>query len=204
MNTPNASLETPTDLGYWRLRIGGQEVDARSGESLEITNPATGGVLGTVANAGPEDVERAVQAAQESFDSAVWRGMPAAKRARILNSVADQIEARLDELYRLETLNNGRPVIETKAQLSRLPDWYRYNAALLLAARDDVIPMPGSYHTYTSRFPLGVVGILSPFNHPLMIASKSLAPALATGNSIVLKPSEQTPFTSSAAGRRLR
>lgn len=196
MNTPNASLETPTDLGYWRLRIGGQEVDAWSGESLEVTNPATGEVLGRVASAGREDVERAVEAAQKSFDAGVWSGVPTAKRARILNSVADHIEARLDELYRLETLNNGRPVIETKAQLSRLPDWYRYNAALLLATRDYVLPMPGPYHTYTSRFPLGVVGILSPFNHPLMIASKSLAPALATGNSVVLKPSEQTPFTS--------
>ena len=196
MNTPNASIEKPASLGYWRLRIGGLEQDAQSGQSLEIVNPATGEILGSVANADREDVDRAVEAAQRSFDAAVWRGLPPSRRARILNSIADHIEQRLEDLYRLETLNNGRPVIETRAQLSRLPDWYRYNAALLLAAREYVLPMPGPYHTYTSRFPVGVVGILSPFNHPLMIASKSLAPALATGNSVVLKPSEQTPFTS--------
>jgi len=162
---------------------------------LEVVNPATGELLGTVASAGRDDVDRAVGAAQKSFAAGVWRDLPIARRARILNAIADTIERRIDDLYRLETLNNGRPVNETKAQLSRLPDWYRYNAALLLAAREYVIPMPGPYHTYTSRFPLGVVAILSPFNHPLMIASKSLAPALATGNSVVLKPSEQTPYT---------
>lgn len=162
---------------------------------MEVVNPATGELLGTVASAGRDDVDRAVGAAQKSFAAGVWRDLPIARRARILNAIADTIERRIDDLYRLETLNNGRPVNETKAQLSRLPDWYRYNAALLLAAREYVIPMPGPYHTYTSRFPLGVVAILSPFNHPLMIASKSLAPALATGNSVVLKPSEQTPYT---------
>jgi acyl-CoA reductase-like NAD-dependent aldehyde dehydrogenase len=100
----------------------------------------------------------------------------------------------------LETDNNGRPITETKAQITRLPEWYRYNAALLLAARDSVVPMSGQYHCYTSRFPLGVVATLSSFNHPLMIASKSVAPALATGNSVVLKPSEQTPLTALLIG----
>jgi len=91
-------------------------------------------------------------------------------------------------------MNNGRPITETKAQITRLPEWYRYNAALLLAHRDAVVPLRGDYHAYTSRFPLGVVAILSPFNHAMMISSKSLAPALATGNTVVLKPSEQTPL----------
>ena len=106
----------------------------------------------------------------------------------------------MDKLYRLETVNNGRPITETKAQITRLPEWYRYNAALLLASRDAVVPMSGQYHSYTSRFPIGVVATLSSFNHPLMIASKSVAPALATGNSVVLKPSEQTPLTALLIG----
>jgi acyl-CoA reductase-like NAD-dependent aldehyde dehydrogenase len=112
-----------------------------------------------------------------------------------MHRFADGIEARMEDLYRIETANNGRPITETKAQITRLPEWYRYNASLLLADRDAVIPMRGDYHSYTSRLPLGVVAILGSFNHPMMIVSKSLAPALATGNSVVLKPSEQTPLT---------
>jgi acyl-CoA reductase-like NAD-dependent aldehyde dehydrogenase len=182
-------------LGHWRLRIGGRETTAASHQRLKIVNPATGLPLATVECAGVEDVDRAVTVAQGAFESGIWREREPADRAKVLNGFADRIEAHLEELYRLETLNNGRPIRETRAQVTRLPEWYRYNAALLLAARDHVIAMPGPYHTYTSRFPLGVVGILSSFNHPLMIASKSLAPALATGNSVVLKPSEQTPLT---------
>jgi acyl-CoA reductase-like NAD-dependent aldehyde dehydrogenase len=183
-------------MGHWLFRINGRPEDARSGARLRVVNPASGEPLGTVAAADVEDVGRAVSSAQIAFESGVWRDLSIAQRARVMNTLADNIERRIDELYRLETLNNGRPINETRAQVARLPDWYRYNAALLLADRDHVIPMPGPYHTYTSRFPLGVVGILSSFNHPLMIGSKSLAPALATGNSVVLKPSEQTPYTS--------
>jgi phenylacetaldehyde dehydrogenase len=182
------------------LIIGGEEVDARSGERLEVRNPATGGVIASVASAGAEDVDRAVRTAKDAFAAGVWRDLPIERRAVVLNALADGIDRRLEDLYHLETVNNGRPVTETKAQITRLGEWYRYNAALLLADRDAVVPVPGPYHSYTSRFPLGVVGILGPFNHPLMIVSKSLAPALATGNSVVLKPSEQTPLTALVLG----
>lgn len=183
-----------------RLLIGGQEVEG-SAELLHLVNPATGEVFAQCHNADASDIDRAVRSAREAFDSGVWRDMAIHQRARILNRFADLLESSMDELYRLETLNNGRPVTETKAQITRLPEWYRYNAALLLADRDAVVPMTGPYHSYTSRFPLGVVATLSSFNHPLMIASKSLAPALATGNSVVLKPSEQTPLTALVVGR---
>ncbi len=138
--------------------------------------------------------------ARTAFDSGVWSRLPVHERARILNRFGDLLERDMDKLYRLETVNNGRPITETKAQITRLPEWYRYNAALLLASRDAVVPMSGQYHSYTSRFPIGVVATLSSFNHPLMIASKSVAPALATGNSVVLKPSEQTPLTALLIG----
>ena len=108
----------------------------------------------------------------------VWSQLPIWERAKVLNRFADLIGDNLEDLFRLETANNGRPIVETRAQISRLSGWYRYNAALLLADRTDVISMPGSYHSYTSRFPIGVVGILSSFNHPLMITSKSLAPGV--------------------------
>lgn len=181
------------------LRIGGHAVDGR-GASIPVTDPSTGKIFAEVAGANEEDLDQAVRVAHDTFVNSDWRYLPPHERALVLNRFADGIEARMEDLYRLETMNNGRPITETKAQITRLPEWYRYNAALLLADRNSVVPMRGQYHSYTSRFPLGVVGILSSFNHPMMIASKSLAPALATGNTVVLKPSEQTPLTALLLG----
>ncbi|HSK91439.1 MAG TPA: aldehyde dehydrogenase [Euzebyales bacterium] len=188
------------DVAHPRMLIGGAWVPAASGATLDVVDPAHGTVIARAPAANEIDVDRAVRAAREAFDAGVWSRRPIAERARVLHRFADTIERRIEDLYRLETVNNGRPIRETRAQVGRLPEWYRYNAALLLADRTAVVPMPGPYHSYTQRFPLGVVGILSSFNHPLMIGSKSLAPALATGNSVVLKPSEQTPLTTLKLG----
>ncbi len=167
---------------------------------LCVVNPSNGATIAMVQSGDESDIDRAVNVANRVFEDGIWSAHPPHERSRVLNRFADLIEAALEELYFLETLNNGRPVTETRAQINRLPEWYRYNAALLLADRGSVVPMPGPYHSYTERFPLGTVGILSSFNHPLMIASKSLAPALATGNSVVLKPSELTPLTALRLG----
>jgi acyl-CoA reductase-like NAD-dependent aldehyde dehydrogenase len=193
------TVELPAGRLATGLRIGGEVVPG-GGAPLEVLNPATGEVLAVVENADLDDIDRAVRTAQEAFETAGWSSMPIHDRARVMHRFADGIEARMEDLYRLETANNGRPITETKAQITRLPEWYRYNASLLLADRDAVVPMRGDYHSYTSRLPLGVVAILASFNHPMMIASKSLAPALATGNSVVLKPSEQTPLTAMLLG----
>jgi acyl-CoA reductase-like NAD-dependent aldehyde dehydrogenase len=178
------------------LFIDGKEVPAEGGRTLDIVNPATGKPIGKLANATEADVDRAVQAAQRAFDKGVWSSASVHERSRVLNRFADLFEADLEEFFRLETLNNGRPVVETRAQIRRLPQFYRYFAALALTRRSDVIPVEGPYLVYTQRVPLGVCGLMTSFNHPLMILSKSLAPALATGNSVVIKPSEQTPITS--------
>jgi phenylacetaldehyde dehydrogenase len=191
-----ARIDPPRDL-----LIGGRWTPSADGGRLPVVDPSTGREVTDVAGAGETDVDAAVEAGRAAFDDGTWSRMTPAARARALNRFADAIEGRTDDLYQLETLCNGRPIAETRAQLGRLPEWYRYNAALLMADRTDVIPMPGPYHTYTSRFPIGVVGILSSFNHPMMIGSKSLAPALATGNSVVLKPSELTPLTSLLLGQ---
>ena len=185
--------KTPARYG---LFVGGTHVEARDGDVLAVRNPATAQVIAEVASAGAGDVAEAVRVAKEASLRGDWRDLPPGQRARVLNRFADLIEDRLEELYGLETANNGRPVRETRAQVARVPEWYRYNAALLLADRSEVVPIGGPYFSYTSRFPIGVAGIISSFNHPLMIGSKSLAPALATGNSVVLKPSELTPLTS--------
>jgi phenylacetaldehyde dehydrogenase len=191
----STSLETcePFDVP---LVIDGEEVPAEGGRVMDIVNPASGRVIGKLANATEGDVDRAVRAGQRAFDSGAWSAASVHQRARVLNAFADLFEADIEEFFRLETLNNGRPVGETRAQIKRLPQFYRYFAALALTRRSDVIPVEGPYLVYTQRVPLGVCGLMTSFNHPLMILSKSLAPALATGNSVVVKPSEQTPITS--------
>src|SRR6195256_6299605 len=181
-----------------QLFINGEFADAASGKTLQIMNPATGGVIGQLADAGTDDVDRAMTAAQRAFKEGKWSEASIQERARVLNRFADLFEADLENFFQLETLNNGRPIVETRAQISRLPQFYRYFAALALTRRSDVIPVEGPYLCYTQRVPLGVVALMTSFNHPLMILSKSLAPALATGNSVVVKPSEQTPITSLA------
>jgi acyl-CoA reductase-like NAD-dependent aldehyde dehydrogenase len=178
-----------------RLFIHGGFTDAAGGKTLDIVNPATGAVIGQLSDADASDVDRAVMAAQQAFEEGKWSGASIQERARVLNRFADLFEADLEAFYKLETLNNGRPIVETRAQISRLPQFYRYFAALALTRRSDVIPVEGPYLCYTQRVPLGVVALMTSFNHPLMILSKSLAPALATGNSVVIKPSEQTPLT---------
>jgi phenylacetaldehyde dehydrogenase len=178
------------------LFIDGKETPAENNRVMDIVNPATGRSIGKLANATEADVDRAVQAAQRAFDKGIWSGASVHERARVLNRFADLFEADIEEFFRLETLNNGRPVRETRAQIARLPQFYRYFAALALTRRSDVIPVEGPYLVYTQRVPLGVCALMTSFNHPLMILSKSLAPALATGNSVVIKPSEQTPITS--------
>lgn len=186
------------------LFIDGQEVAAEGGGTMDIVNPATGKSIGKLARASAADVDRAVQAAQRAFDKGVWSNASVHERSRVLNKFADLFEADIEEFFRLETLNNGRPVVETRAQIRRLPQFYRYFAALALTRRSDVIPVEGPYLVYTQRVPLGVCALMTSFNHPLMILSKSLAPALATGNSVVIKPSEQTPITSMRLVRLLQ
>ncbi|MBO0808743.1 MAG: aldehyde dehydrogenase family protein [Actinobacteria bacterium] len=181
------------------LLVGGAE-RAGGGEPLYPVNPASGEVIAEVQAADERDTDDAVAVAADAFDAGVWRDRTIQHRARVLWRLADILEGCLGELTELETRNNGRPVTETRAQIGRLGEWYRYNASLLLADTGRVTPMPGPYHSYTSRHPLGTVAILAPFNHPLMIASKSLAPALAAGNSVVLKPSELTPLTALRLG----
>ncbi|HEX4384721.1 MAG TPA: aldehyde dehydrogenase [Myxococcales bacterium] len=177
------------------LFIDGKEVAAENGRTMDIFNPATGKTIGKLAFASESDVDQAVQAGQRAFDKGTWSNASVHERARTLNRFADLFEADIEEFFKLETLNNGRPVRETRAQIARLPQFYRYFAALALTRRSDVIPVEGPYLVYTQRVPLGVCALMTSFNHPLMILSKSLAPALATGNSVVIKPSEQTPIT---------
>ena len=163
-----------------------------------IINPATGAPLQSVTEHGAAGIDAAVAKALTAFRTGPWPVMVRSDRARLLLRIADAIEASAERLYTLEALNNGRPITETRAQLSRVPEWFRYNAGLLAAERPAVLPGDGPYLTYQQRLPLGVCGIITPFNHPLLILARSLSAALANGNTVVVKPSELTPLTTLA------
>ncbi|MFI0510949.1 aldehyde dehydrogenase family protein [Streptomyces sp. WSLK1-5] len=169
-----------------------------AGQERPVINPATGSVIRTVADSSVADVDAAVARARAAFLDGPWPAMSRTACGRLLLRVADLIEDAAESLYQLETQNNGRPVTETRAQLSRVPEWFRYNAGLLAAQRDAVLPSDGPYLTYQRRAPLGVCGIITPFNHPLLILARSLSAALATGNTVVVKPSETTPLSTLA------
>src|SRR3954469_12863939 len=175
--------------------IDRSEVLAPRHEQIDVLNPATGEVIARIAHGTAQDVGGAIQSARRAFESKEWGGLDVRARARLVNRLADALEEHLPELFTLETANNGRSVNETRAQISRLPDFFRYNAGLAIARRDSVLPVDGNYLNYTLRTPVGVVGNSTPFNHPLMIMVKSLAPTLASGCTTVVKPSEYTPLT---------
>jgi acyl-CoA reductase-like NAD-dependent aldehyde dehydrogenase len=177
------------------LFIDGVESPPAGRETIPILSPRDGSIIAHTVNASAADVDAAIQSARKAFVSPEWRKMPDRTRSRLIHKLADAIEQHIDELYELETLNNGRPLRETRAQIGKLSDMYRYNASLLLAKRDAVIPSEGPYLNYTLRQPIGVVANVSPFNHPMLIASRNIAPTLASGCTTVVKPSELTPLT---------
>src|SRR5438876_11982291 len=181
-----------------KLFIGGRAVEAASGTTFETIRPATGEVLAKVAEAGAEDVDRAVEAARRSFDRGVWRDLPPAERAKVLWQVGDMIEERATEFAQLETLDNGMPIND--ALLFHAPlaaATFRYYAGWVpkLDGATQQISLPGKYLSYTIREPIGVVGQIIPCIFPLLMAAWKIAPALACGHSVVLKPSEETPLS---------
>ena len=181
-----------------KLFIGGRWVDSASGKTFDTLDPATGEVLASVAEGSAEDVDRAVAAARRSFDSGVWRDLPPAERARALWRVGDMIEDRALEFAQLDSLDNGMPIND--ALLFFVPfaaATFRYYAGWVtkLDGATQEISLPGKYLSYTLRQPVGVVGQIIPWNLPIMMAAWKIAPALACGNSVVLKPSEETPLS---------
>jgi aldehyde dehydrogenase (NAD+) len=197
-----ATTETEAAIAPGRLFIGGEWTDAASGKTFDTVNPATGEVLTQVAEGGREDVDRAVAAARRTFDEGKWSGMDARKRGKVLFAIADALEARADELARLETMDNGKPVREARAfDVEGTIECFRYYAGWADKVDGDVIPVPGPFLNYTRREPIGVCGQIIPWNYPLQMAAWKVAPALACGNTVVLKPAEQTPLTALAMAR---
>ena len=178
------------NYGMW---INGQEVPALSGATFEVENPANKQTIARAAEGRAEDVDRAVAAAEAALPA--WSGTSVTERFHLLCRLADLIRQNAAELARWETLATGRPIREMSAQVNFLSSFFEYFAATARVAEGEVTPFAGPYLNYTRHVPLGVVGLITPWNHPLLILTKKLAPALAAGNTVVAKPSEFTPTT---------
>jgi acyl-CoA reductase-like NAD-dependent aldehyde dehydrogenase len=178
-----------------KLFINGEWVEAAGGSRFQTFNPGTGDVLAEVAEAGEADVNAAVAAARAAFRDVRWRRMDAADRGTLLWRIADLLEARGDQILALEVLNNGKPLREAKFDLQEAIDAFRYYAGWTTKLQGDTIPVRGNVLNYTLREPVGVVAGIIPWNFPLEMAAWKVAPALACGNTVVLKPAEQTPLT---------
>jgi phenylacetaldehyde dehydrogenase len=184
-----------------QLFINGQWADAASGKTFETPNPATGETLARVAEGDAEDINRAVRAARAAFEGP-WSRMSPSERGRIIWRIGDLILEHADELAQLESLDNGKPfAVARAADVPLAADLFHYMAGWATKIEGNTISisvpyMPGAnFHSYTLREPLGVVGQIIPWNFPLLMAAWKLGPALATGNTVVLKPAEQTPLT---------
>ena len=179
----------------YKLLIGGKERDASSGACFDVINPATGKVDFVAADGTEADVALAVQTAREAFADGRWSGLRPRDRARILNRAAAVAAAEVPNLARLETQQIGRPVREMTSQLQRLPEWLEYMGAVAQTVEGGVPDFGPGHVNYVRRVPLGAVGLITPWNHPLLILIKKLAAALAAGNTVVIKPSELAPVT---------
>ncbi len=184
-----------------QLFINGQWVDAASGQTFATPNPATGETLAQVAEGDAEDINRAVAAARAAFEGP-WSRMTPSERGRIIWKIGDLLLERAEEFAQLESLDNGKPyVIAKAADVPLAADLFHYMAGWATKIEGNTINisvpyMPGAnFHSYTLREPIGVVGQIIPWNFPLLMAAWKLGPALATGNTVVLKPAEQTPLT---------
>jgi len=194
-------MTTETGIRTYGLLIDGQFVPAASGETFPTYNPATNEVIGYVARANREDVDRAVRAARRAFDEGPWGHMTPNERARRLRRVAEILRERVDELARLETLNCGKIIVESRMDILAAANCFDYYANLTGQIWGETIPMNGPLLDYTVREPYGVCGQIIPWNFPILMAAWKLAPALAAGNTVVLKPASYTPITALVLGQ---
>jgi acyl-CoA reductase-like NAD-dependent aldehyde dehydrogenase len=196
MATALASLQSAQSRPIQnRLFIGGDFVDAAEGAELDVLSPHDNSLITRIAEGRAADIDRAVAAAAAAFPA--WAAMAAGERGRLLLKLADRIEAEADNLARLESIDTGHPIRDTKnLDVPRTALCYRYFGGMADKIEGSVIPVDAGFLNYVNRAPIGVVGQIVPWNFPLMFTSWKLGPALAAGNTVVMKPSEITPLSS--------
>jgi len=193
--------------GSHQLFIGGRFVDAKAGKTFDTYDPSSGRVIAKVAAGEAVDIDAAVMAARQAFESGPWSRMTGSERSKLMWKLAELIEANRDELAELESLNNGKPIVNIRnGDIPSSCEVLRYTAGWATKLNGETLSLaqPGNFHAYTLREPIGVVGQIIPWNSPLMMAAWKLAPALATGCTVVLKPAEQTPLTALRLARLIQ
>src|SRR5215469_3434594 len=180
-----------------KMLINGKWVESASGKTFPTYNPATGDVLAKVTEGDKEDINRAVDSARHAFDKGPWTKLTASERGRMIWKLADLLEKHAEEFAQLETLDNGKPLMWSRAaDVPLAVDLFRYMAGWATKIEGHTIPISaGKFLAYTLREPIGVVGQIIPWNFPLLMAAWKLGPALTTGNTVILKPAEQTPLS---------
>ncbi len=173
--------------------IGGEWVEPLSGRRIESENPATGEVWAEVAEGDADDIDRAVRAARGAFEGA-WSSTPPEERGRLIGRLADLLEANAERIATLDTMDNGKHIRDSLGEVRAAVNWVRYYAGLAQMVQGDYLPISGQHEfAYTIREPLGVVGAIIPWNSPTLVGIWKVCPALAAGNTVVLKPAEGTP-----------
>ncbi|WP_437223821.1 aldehyde dehydrogenase family protein [Planctomicrobium sp. SH661] len=191
-----AQAVVPPKVRCTQMLIDGQWRDSVSGQTFATHHPATEEKIADVARANAQDVDLAVKAARRAFETGPWSRMDARDRGRLMYKLADLIEENIEELAALETLDNGKPIVDSRnADLPLVVDCLRYYAGWADKLTGETIPVRGNYFCYSRREPVGVVGQIIPWNFPALMVAWKWGPALATGCTIVMKPAEQTPLT---------
>lgn len=193
-------MVTETKLDDYKLLIGGKMVDAASGETFDSYNPATGQAFARVAKAGAEDVDRAVAAARKAFDEGPWPNMAPSERGRVLLKIANRIRERATEIGTIESHDAGKPLTRAIGEIMGSAAVYEYYAGAADKFYGETLPLGGNIVNTTWREPVGVVGQIVPWNFPFMMATWKVAPALAAGCTIILKPASNTPLTAVLLG----
>ena len=191
---------TTASVAHYDLLIDGRQVPAQSGETFEVLNPATNEVIARVAKGGEADVEAAVASARQAFESGAWPKLNGMERQRLMIKLADLLRANAEELAVLETTSCGKPIAESRGDLANAALTVEYYAGLAPRVTGETLPIAPDLLDYTLREPLGVCACIVPWNFPLLIALWKVAPALATGNTVVLKPASYTPLTALRLG----
>ena len=183
-----------------QLIIGGELHDAADGATFDTRNPATGEVIAAVAKAGPTDLDAALDAARNAFDSALWSSVNATDRGKVLLRVAALIRDRLDEFARTEVADAGHTIEDARWEAAAMADVFEYYAGAANKHMGSVVPTQDAGLGVVMKVPVGVCGLIVPWNFPMLIATWKLAPALAAGNPVVLKPASLTPLSALALG----
>ena len=196
MSAALASPPTATKFsGNTKLFINGEWTNSSDGATFDTYNPATGETIAKVAHATKEDVDRAVKSARKALEKGAWGKMDACDRGKLMFKLADLIEANSEELARLEALNCGKTITDSRGDVGGMLNGLRYYAGWADKIEGKTVPVRGSFLSYTLRQPVGVVGQIIPWNFPLLMAAWKWGPALACGNTIVMKAAEQTPLS---------